>query len=158
MCDTKRVNILNLNVSLSCTSISTSETFSKMQYNLSLLRAFITSSCFRVFFLPKLPFPVKDHCIVTSYYCYDPLEVPQLPFLFLPTVLHLATLVHWPCYLTAQLPSSPLPVLLCYTVHKALTRCAATSPSLMIHLLPAGSHAETDSCLNVYVESYFLFL
>lgn len=56
----------------------------------------------------------KNHCIVIFYYSYDPLEVPQLPFLwhsasfafllFLPPVQSLATLVHRPCYLKAQLP------------------------------------------------------
>lgn len=35
-------------------------------------------------------------------------------------------------------------------------RLPPSSP--VIHLLPAVFHAEEDSCLNVYVKSYFLFL
>lgn len=43
--------------------------------------------------------------------------------------------------------------------HKPLTRSARRPPSSStIHLLPAVFHAVEDSCLNVYVKSYFLFL
>lgn len=112
----------------------------------------------------------KNHCIVIFYYCYDPLEVPQLPFLwhiasfasllFLPPVRSLATLVHHPRYLKAQLSSSPLsvPVLLLHSTQTTDPQRPLPPPSPVIHLLPAVFHAEEDSCLNVYVKSYFLFL
>lgn len=112
----------------------------------------------------------KNHCIVIFYYSYDPLEVPQLPFLwhfasfafllFLPPVQSLATLVRRPCYLKAQLPSSPLsvPSLFLHSTQTADPQRPRPPSSPMIHLLPAVFHAEEDSCLNVYVKSYFLFL
>lgn len=114
----------------------------------------------------------KNHCIVIFYYPYDPLEVPQLPFLwhfalllFLPPVQRLATLARRPLLprSTCFPPHLSLSPLSSYTQHKPLTRSArrlplSLPPSPVIHLLPAVFHAEEDSCLNVYAKSYFLFL
>lgn len=117
----------------------------------------------------------KNHCIVIFYYSCDPLEVPQLPFLwhfassaFPPLPPSSAELGHTrsPPLLPqsgAFLLTSLCPLsLLTLNTNRWPTAPAAPPPPpstpSMIHLLPAVFHAEEDSCLNVYVKSYFLFL
>lgn len=84
----------------------------------------------------------KNHCIVIFYYSYDPLEVPQLPFLsgtLLPPFSSSSSLqcTAWPHSFTALItskhsfpPHLSLSLLSSYTQHKPLTHSARCLPPL----------------------------
>lgn len=76
----------------------------------------------------------KNHSIVIFYYSYDPLEVPQLPFLwhfafllFLPPVQSLATLAH--CSLLPRSTTSLLTSLCPFSLLTLNTNRWPTAPA-----------------------------